>query len=153
DAPHVEVEAALRGAVDEHLPRLLPWLPVLAIPFGLELAPTHESERLDERFLRERLAELTAELLMTLLRDRAALILVEDVQHIDEASTDLLRSLQAGANGSGDRAWTLFVTGDDPVPTFAPEEETAAGEASWFAMSLLPLPLRQAQEVVETLTE
>ncbi len=73
-----EIEAALRAALDERLPHLVPWLPVLAIPFGLDLPRRRGERTLEERFLRERLAELVDEFLAVMFRDRLALLLFED---------------------------------------------------------------------------
>ena len=52
DADAGHVTARLRAAVSAAEPALEPWLPLLAIPFGLELPPTPEVAHLDGEFRR-----------------------------------------------------------------------------------------------------
>ena len=152
DARHEEIESALRSVLERRLPHLLPWLPVLGIPFGLELRPTPESKRLEERFLRERLGELVAEFLSVTLAHRTAMLLVEDAQYIDEASADLLRGLEQIARRDGGRTWALLVTHDDPRTMLVAGNEDAE-RGLHLELCLLPLTLRQSCEVGELVTE
>ena len=51
-------DAPAGGASRGSTPTLAPWLPLLGILLGLDLPPTPETARLDERFLRETLADV-----------------------------------------------------------------------------------------------
>lgn len=151
DTHHDAVESALRTVLATRLPHLLPWLPVLAIPFGLDVPPTPESARLEERFLRQRLAELFSEFLSTLLGEQASMLVLEDAEYVDEATIDLLRELAAIARRDGGRRWILLVTKHDPGLIFPPEgsEDTIR----WLGLTLLPLPLRRACALIDLVTE
>ena len=48
-------------------PTFVPWIPLLGILLGLDLPPTTETASLDERFLRERLADVAMRLLVSTL--------------------------------------------------------------------------------------
>ena len=96
----------LRERVEELAPHLLPWLPLLAIPLDLELPPTPETERLEQRFRKQRLEEATRELLGIVLSTPTLLVL-EDVHWLDDASSDLLRAL---AEGLELRPWLIVAT-------------------------------------------
>ena len=54
-----EVVQRLGLVVESVEPSLVPWIPLLGVLLGLDLPPTAETAALDERFLRERLAEVT----------------------------------------------------------------------------------------------
>ncbi len=150
DADHHAIESALRAALEAWLPRLLPWLPVLAIPFGLDLPPTQESGRLDERFLRERLAELVTDFLSVMFLGQPTMLLVEDAQYVDAATTDLLSRLEAISLQEGGRSWILLVTRDVPSPAATDPD---ADPALRLALCLLPLTFRQSCRLVDLVTE
>ena len=81
-------------------PTLVPWMPLLGVLLGLDLPATPETAALDERFLRERLAEVTTRSWTRPCGTTTALV-VEDVQYMDESSRDLLRHLaRAGIDAS-----------------------------------------------------
>ena len=122
DASPRRLGAALRSAVRERVPHLLPWLPLLAIPCGIDLPPTPESERLDERFLPERIAEVMAEFLSSILGDRLAMLLVEDAQFADESTADLLERLELSAESQGGRTWILVALGRGQRRDSSPRE-------------------------------
>ena len=102
-----ELAAALTGLVREHMPRSEPLLPLIAIPFGIELPATAESARLASDAGRAQLQYLVEALLAALLPARRTLLLIEDAHWLDEASSDLLRTLVRRA---GERGWAAFVT-------------------------------------------
>ena len=125
----------------------MPWLPLLGILLGLDLPPTPETARLDERFLRETLAEVAMRFLVSSLAGTPTMLVVEDVQFIDEASADLL--LRLSLAGAGLRRSSL-VTHSDPGTTWAPaDDETCAACRSRSA----PLREADAAEIVRIATD
>ena len=126
------------------------WLPVLAIPFGLDLPPTAASERLEERFLRERLGSRSAEFLEAMLRDRLALLLLEDAQYMDEAITDLLQGLETIAGRQGGRNWILLARRTIRLSPPSPWRPISAPR---LALCLMPLTMLQSARLVDLVTE
>jgi class 3 adenylate cyclase/tetratricopeptide (TPR) repeat protein len=98
-------EAFARVLADQ-APALLPWAPLLAIPFGIQLPPTAETQALAPEFRRARLADLFVEL-MTTWFPQSALFVVEDAHWIDDASSELLGAL---ARAGTARPWLLIVS-------------------------------------------
>ena len=90
--PDEVVVDRLRERVSVLDPDLLPWLPLIALPFDVEVPPTPEVEVLAEEFRRAKLNEVVLAFLRLSLPG-PALIEVEDAQHMDEASADLFGSL------------------------------------------------------------
>lgn len=88
-ASPAETESRLRSAIAGRAPALEPWLPLLGIPLGLELPPTPETARLDERFVPERIAETVRDFLRALAPE-AALVVLDDAHWLDEASNELM---------------------------------------------------------------
>jgi tetratricopeptide (TPR) repeat protein len=80
--------------VRELEPELEQWLPLLAIPFGVDLPPTPEVAELAPGFRRARLHAVTLRFLRARL-PRPALVEVEDAHQMDAASADLLTALAA----------------------------------------------------------
>ena len=106
---HSDARAAgrsLAGFVADAAPHLLPWVPLLAVPFGVDVPPTPESEAIDPTLRRARINEVVVELFDAVL-DNPALLVVEDVHWIDDASADLLAHL---VRASVDRPWSAVVT-------------------------------------------
>ncbi len=109
-ASNDELAAALEAAIAEHVPDARGLLPLVAIVFGLELPATEESARLASDLGREQLDFLVDRLLAGLLPPAGTLLLVEDSHWLDEASSDLLRSVLRRA---GERGWAVFVARRD----------------------------------------
>lgn len=109
DAGREEVAAALQERAAQLAPELAPWLPLVALVLDTELPETREVADLDEQFRQVRLEEATVELLGKLLPGPAVLAL-EDVHWIDEASSSLLARL---VEACGSRPWLLCVTRRD----------------------------------------
>jgi tetratricopeptide (TPR) repeat protein len=108
-----EAPAALRVSVREHLPQAEPLLPLIAIAFGLDLSPTPESAQLSSETSAAQLHVLVDRLLAALLPARGTLLLIEDAHWLDEASSELLRTVLGNV---GERGWAVLVTrrvGDD----------------------------------------
>ena len=148
--------AALRALARERAPHLLPWLPLIGIVAGLELPATAEVEQTDPALRRERLEQLTSELLATLLPDPCVLIF-DDVHLMDEASIDLIARLAADA---AERPWLLVVSrrpqGRSPVsgPTadrieLAALDSVAADQLLARATEAAPLPPHKLAAVSE----
>ena len=90
-----EVAGELGARVEEINPKLLPWVPVLALAMGGTAPDTPETEALEEQFLESKLHELVTELLGALLPD-AAMVVIDDAQWMDDASRGLLHHLLSG---------------------------------------------------------
>ncbi|HYM16654.1 MAG TPA: adenylate/guanylate cyclase domain-containing protein [Dehalococcoidia bacterium] len=124
-APELDSSAAaeaLTARVDDAAPDLRPWLPLLAIPLDLTVAPTPDVERLDPRFRRARLHQVASQLLVRLVPGPAVFVL-EDAHWIDEASRDLLAEVLSLA---AERPWLFLATrrpGDAPL--FAELDQSA----------------------------
>ena len=136
-------ERRLREVVAAADPELEPWVPLLGILLGLDLAPTPESAALDERFLREVLADVTLRFLVATLPAAPVALVVEDAQFIDDASADLLRRVARGAT-SLPYAFVVVETRHGAELGRA----RGGGAAGTFALSLLPLSEREAAEIV-----
>lgn len=117
----------LRALVSDRAPDLLPWLPLLGIPLGLDLPPTPETEQLEDEFLRPRLEQVSGELLDRLLPD-VTVLTIENAQWMDEPSVGLLGHL---GRMVPDRPWLVCVTRRDDVGFEAP--------AGTETLELLPL--------------
>jgi class 3 adenylate cyclase/tetratricopeptide (TPR) repeat protein len=148
--PHAdadEVERHLREVVARVDPSLVPWVPLLGILLGLDLVATPETAALDERFLREVLADVAMRFLVSVLGGTATMLAVEDVHFMDEASTDLLRRLsRAGAS----LRQVLLVTHSAPATTWAPTEDE---DLRCLALTLLPLPEQHLAEIIGLATD
>ncbi|MDX6720846.1 MAG: hypothetical protein QOJ63_3100, partial [Solirubrobacteraceae bacterium] len=134
-----KVAAALAARVREHLPDAQGLLPLIAIPFGLELPATEETARLSSDFSRTQLHLLVDRLLGALLPDRATLLLVEDAHWLDDASSELLRTVLRRAR---ERGWAVLVT-RRPSPDGLTELPGV-----WTRIELEPLPAQAARALV-----
>ena len=106
-ADEVEVpESELADWVGGVAPELLTWLPLIAIPFGVDVALTPEIRDIAPQFRRARAHEAVSDLVAAAVRS-ATLVLIEDLHWIDDASADLVRGLMARAEAS---PWLLVLT-------------------------------------------
>jgi class 3 adenylate cyclase/tetratricopeptide (TPR) repeat protein len=110
-----EAGRRLTDVVGTVAPELLAWLPLLAIPIDAEVAPSPETEQLDERFRRARLEQATDALMAKILPGPAVLVF-EDAHWMDEASSDLLRLLSGTV---GARPWLICATRQELDSGFA----------------------------------
>ncbi len=101
-----EIGRALTESVEKRAARLIPWLPLLAGVVGAEVAPTPEVNALEERFRRERLEDVVLQF-MTAMLVGPTLILFDDTQWMDDASSGLVRAL---ISASSTRPWLLVVS-------------------------------------------
>lgn len=144
----------LEQRVESMAPHLLPWLPLLAIPFGIEVPPTAETERLDEKFRKSRLEQVAADFLAAMLGG-PTLLVIEDVQWMDDASLDLLRAL---ARDVARRPWLILSTRRPDGQPLAPDVSTislgplnaeAAEALILAATDDAPLPAHRVEALVE----
>ena len=105
DDPDEAVAQRLRDVVANEMPHLIPWLPLIAIAFGLEFAPTAEVEMLAEKNRRPKLHEAVGGFLASILPG-PGLIAIENAHHMDMASAELLSYLAGGVSG---RPWVFGV--------------------------------------------
>jgi class 3 adenylate cyclase/tetratricopeptide (TPR) repeat protein len=143
-ADRAQAARLVRRRVQQYAPHLVPWLPLLAVPIGLELPETVETKALEERFRKTRLEEATRELVGMLCLFPTVFV-VEDAHWLDDASSDLLRQLLRGLQ---DRPWLVVVTRRDQSSGF-----TAAKEARPATIRLEPLQGEEAAAFLATATE
>jgi class 3 adenylate cyclase/tetratricopeptide (TPR) repeat protein len=156
DDPDTVAEERLRDAVATRAPDLAPWLPLIAIVFGLEVAPSPEVEMLAETNRRPKLHEVIGRFLEVMMPD-PTLIEIESAHNIDGASAELLAYLCGQLNS---RPWLFAIARREAGSRFtAPEmpavvrlrlEPLAASDAfrlTQFASTDDPLP-RHVVEVV-----
>ncbi len=101
-----EVLRRLTDRVAPNHPELVPWLPLLGVPLDVALPGTPETDGVEERFRRDRVADVTVRFLQAVL-PTAALLVIDDVHLMDEASADLLGQLAAQVPR---QPWLLLVT-------------------------------------------
>jgi class 3 adenylate cyclase/tetratricopeptide (TPR) repeat protein len=134
EEPQERQVETLRAFVHERTPELEPRLPLLAVPFGLDMPDTEATARLtDERFRKDQVEEVTAQFLSALL-PTPALVTIEDVHWMDEASSELLRRL---ARNVGRGPWLVVVTKRELGTGFV-------GEELEFVTTVRPEPLDAA---------
>lgn len=117
---HDDADAGPRFAslVEHAAPQLAPWLPLVSLPFGIELPPTVESDRLDDQFRRTRLEDAVCDLLAAVLPE-ATLIVVEDAHWLDEESATLLRRLCRDVHA---RPWLVLLTRRNTLASLVAED-------------------------------
>jgi class 3 adenylate cyclase/tetratricopeptide (TPR) repeat protein len=141
------IERRLREVVERVEPELVPWVPLLGILLGLDLAPTAETRALDERFLRDTLADVALRFLGSTLAGTPTLLVVEDSQFADGASSDLLMRLSHLASGL---RYALLLTHSTPETTWASFEDD---RLRCLQLTMLPLTQQHAIEVVQLATD
>ena len=116
-----EALAELARTVRLHVPSLLPWLPLIAIPLGLDDDESPEMALLGDEFRKQQLERSVVELLSVLVTD-PTLICFEDTHWMDEASGDLVRAIEPVL---ADRPWLLCVTRRRVAAGFVPASGTS----------------------------
>lgn len=116
DATDADVLRNVEGVVSAQVPDLVPWLPLLAIAFDVELPPTPEVEMLAEKNRRPKLHETVDRFLEAMLPGHA-LIEIENAHHMDEASAELLAFL---ARTAATRPWLIGVARRPAESGFTP---------------------------------
>ncbi len=156
DVDPATVAAALRDLVAGSAPDLLPWLPLIAIPAGVEVESTPEVDRLDPSVRRARLEAVTSDLLGRLLTTPLVMIF-NDIHFMDEATIGLVRRL---ADDAERRPWLVIITRRPNVPAVLEarhlttiELEALGAEAAGLlvtaATDASPLPPQRIRELTE----
>jgi class 3 adenylate cyclase/tetratricopeptide (TPR) repeat protein len=109
DSPAESVEGVLRSVVEGFAPDLEPWIPLIAIPLGLEVPDSPEVALLDPSMRKTTMHNAVADLMPRLL-PHPTLVQIEDSHWLDAASCELLEAVFAGV---GQRPWTVLVTRRD----------------------------------------
>jgi tetratricopeptide (TPR) repeat protein len=144
DDPDDVVVERLRAELAIHAPDLAPWLPLIGIPFGIDVPPTPEVEMLAESNRRMKLHEVVGRLLVAIMPD-AQLIEIEDAHHMDGASAELLSYLTGEIGG---RPWLIGIARRSTASGFtAPELPTVT------RMELKPLAPADAIKMIRRATE
>ena len=135
DTPPQVVADRLRDRVAPNHPELVAWLPLLGLPLDVDLPATAATAGLDERFRKARMEEVVEQFLEATL-PTATLLVLEDVEHMDEASEDLLARVTAGVTH---RPWLVLLT--RAVPAGSAIDQGLRGVE---AERLVPSPLGPA---------
>ena len=141
DAPDAGIVERLRQELTARAPDLAPWLPLIAIAFGVEVEETPEIGMLAEKNRRAKLHESVAAFLEAVL-PASALIEIENAHQMDEASAELLGYLVAEKIAS--RPWLLAVARRGAAGGFAPPESEAVVRVELKALAAQDA-LRMAQ--------
>ncbi len=137
-------------------PGLRPWLPLVATVVDAEVDATTETDALDDRFRRAKLAQVVVDLLAVAI-DGPTVILLDDAQWVDGASADVLRTVLAAA---ATHPWSVILTlrdgaeglGADDVAVrvqLAALSPQAAQELLEQASALRPAAARQVLDRAE----
>ena len=114
------VGGLLDEIVRQSAPHLLPMLPLLAVPFGANVASTPDADAVDPQFRRARIHDVVVDFLDTVL-DGPVFLVVEDLHWIDEASGELLNHLIVASES---RPWAAVLT-RRPSGSWAPPDDAS----------------------------
>jgi class 3 adenylate cyclase/tetratricopeptide (TPR) repeat protein len=151
-----EAGQALLTVVRAELPELVEWAPLLAVVFGAEVEATATTASLDGSYLRPRLHDAVTRFLGWRWPG-PTLLTVEDLQWMDEASLDVLRSIATQAR---QQPWLICTTvRDDPdrapllddvvTLVLAPLDAEATSSLVAAATSTAPLPRHELALLAE----
>jgi class 3 adenylate cyclase len=116
-----EAGQELLAAITRLDPEILPFAPLLATVVDAEVQPTPESEAIADEFMRRRIADVVVSTLEAASR-MPLLIVADDAQWFDEATSAICTQLAFAANG---RPWLICVTRrPDVTGGFAPAHAT-----------------------------
>ena len=135
--------AGLADVVERRAPALAPWLPLLAAVLGAGMPMTPEVAALAGEFRRTTLERAVTDLLAVLLPG-PAVITVDDVHVIDDASANLLNRLLAEVQG---RPWLVVLTQTEDG-SFTPSAEVRVTR-----IALRPLSAADASALLAWQTE
>ena len=143
DDPDDIVLDAIRKHVEMSNHELLPWLPLLALAFDVQVPTTREVSELAADYHTPKLHEVVLEFLEPLLAV-PTLIQIEHAHFMDAASAALLQAIAPQLESS---AWTMMATRRDVTGSFegTPESSTR--------IILGPLPADTMMELAESTPE
>lgn len=110
DAMAAEAGNALARAVASVAPDLTPWLPLLATAVRAEVAPTPQVAEVAARYRRERTHQVVVDLLGAVATE-PAVVVIEDAEHCDDASAELIAGLLARMLPA--HPWLVLITRGD----------------------------------------
>jgi class 3 adenylate cyclase/tetratricopeptide (TPR) repeat protein len=137
-------EKALAELVDTVAPELRPWLSLIGLPLGLEIADSVEASQLEDQFRPARTIAAVGALLEATITD-PVLFVVEDTHWMDEPSRGLLAGLVSGLERD---PWMFVLT-----RSFGEEGFVAPAMPSVTKIELHPLGLDEAKDLIFTATE
>jgi class 3 adenylate cyclase/tetratricopeptide (TPR) repeat protein len=137
-------EKALVELVDTLAPELGPWLSLIGLALGLEIADSEEVSQLEDQFRPVRAMAAIGSLLEATMKDPVVFV-VDDTHWMDEPSRDLLASLVSGM----DRYPWMFVL----TRSFGAEGFMAPESPSITRVELHPLGLDEARNLIFSATE
>lgn len=144
DLGPVETRKALTALIEAKAPELEPWLSLIGVAIGLEVAESPEIEMLEDQFRPAR----TLASVDTLLEEsvtKPTVFIIEDTHWMDDPSQELLGGLLAGLSR---HPWLIILTRRPGVDGFiAPASPQVA------QIPLSPLGLEQAKELIFNATE
>jgi class 3 adenylate cyclase/tetratricopeptide (TPR) repeat protein len=144
DLESAGAQEALKALIDARAPELGPWLSLIGVALGLEVADSPEVEMLEDQFKPARTMASVDALLEATTTDPTVFI-IEDTHWMDDASRELLGGLLAGLSR---HPWLIVLTrrpGDDGF--------VAPTDPHITQIPLLPLGLEQAKELIFNATE
>ena len=144
-----QVQAALARVTARADATLTPWLPLLGVVLGLDIPDTPQSRELDDEFRKPRMETAAVDLLALTLPGPAVLV-VDDVHNLDEASHGILAGILDAAQRR--RPWSVILTLRTGAET---PWSSAAGssELPTVRLHLGPLTETQATDLVTAETE
>lgn len=143
DDPDGVVTAAVRAHVETSKPRLVPWLPLLAIAFDVQVPMTQEVRELAADYRETKLHEVVTEFLEPLLA-APTLVQIEHAHFMDEASATLLEAVGGRLETSG---CVMIVTRRDVAGGFESGPECST------RLVLGPLPAETLMQLAESSPE
>ena len=144
DASRRDAGVRLIEIVDQAASHLLPWLPLLAVPFDAEVAATAQAGEVAERYRRIRTHQVVSDLLEAYVTWPVAMV-IEDAADMDDASAELLAAVLGRI---GAQPWLAVVTRTGDTDGLHHGRGYRAD-----LVELEPLPEQVAIELAEKLAE
>ncbi|HWL49421.1 MAG TPA: adenylate/guanylate cyclase domain-containing protein [Acidimicrobiia bacterium] len=137
-------EKTLAELVDTVAPELRPWLSLIGLPLGLEIADSVEASQLEDQFRPARTIAAIGALLEATITD-PVMFVVEDTHWMDEPSRGLLAGLVSGLERD---PWMFVLT-----RSLGEEGFVAPATPSVTRIELHPLGLDEAKDLIFIATE
>ena len=158
DATAIEAGSLLESIVKEHAPGLLPWLPLISVIVDADVPATQEASDVDPRFRRVKTQQVVADLMEAISRV-PAVVSIEDAEHMDDASAELISELLGRID---DQPWLVLITrtpGNEglhhgrgyqaTVLDLHPLDRARSAELARRLAEKSPVPLHLLPEIVE----